>query len=70
MPSYKSRYPKFNLMLVVHSMLIAFHSVPYLMKFKEIEDGPDILNEMKENGKRTRTLCLSKNLISSQNRTT
>ena len=48
-------------MQVVHPMLTTFHCVPYLMKFKQRENGPDLLNEMQANGKRTRTLCPSKN---------
>ena len=56
-----SRSAKFNFMQVVHPMLTSFHCVPYLMKFKQRENGPDLLNEMQANGKRTRTLCPSKN---------
>ena len=54
-----SRSVKSNFMQVVHPMLAAFHCVPYLMKFKQTEHGPDILNEMQANGKWTKTLCSS-----------
>ena len=52
----QNHYAKFNFMQVVHPKLKAFHCGRYLIIFKQIDNGPNILNEIQVNGKWTRTL--------------